>query len=87
MYSDKLKYVVDEYGNIAIFSPGATHADIARAMHGKPVGAGFITVDIQISGHDAGDLDINCFGESVSLNIKSRQVTDEIIISKKLKGY
>ena len=57
MYNDRLKYVIDEYNNIAIFSPTATHADISRSMHGKAVGAGFITMEAPM----------HCYGESISL--------------------
>ena len=78
---DKLKYIVDSYGNFAIFSPTAIHANVARTMNGKPVGAGFITIEI-MDGEYGGPI-ITCYGESVSLGIKSRHEVDaEAIFSK-----
>jgi hypothetical protein len=45
----------------------------------KVIAAGFISVS------DGGE--VNCFGESVSLKIKSRGDSDAEIIGRKLKGY
>ena len=69
----KLKYVLTEYNNFAIFSPGTNHNDIASKMHGKPISAGFcyITALEKNTEHISEPL-INCFGESVSLKLKSR---------------
>lgn len=80
---DKLKYVIDDYGNIAIFSPTAVHSDIARQMYGKAVSAGFVDFEVPADGV----LDVKCFGESVSLGVKSNGFKDEEIIREKLLGY
>ena len=79
---DDLKYVIDEYKNVTVFSPSATHADIARAMHGKPIAAGFIRMESLTT--VTGGPYIRCFGESISLNIKSRGQEDVDIITSEL---
>ncbi len=80
--SDDLKYIVDEYGNIAVFSPTATHADVARQMHGKIVGAGFVRFNTETE--TQGAKRIHCFGESISCHVTSRKEVDEAIILNKL---
>lgn len=75
--NDALKYVIDEYGNIAIFSPVATHSHIARCMHGKAVGAGFVRFE---NGKP------RCYGESISLDVVSRGSVDEDIITSELSA-
>lgn len=78
---DDLKYVIDEYKNVAVFSPTATHADVARTMHGKPIAAGFIRFGIGTVVEDGERVAYaNCFGESISLNIKSRGQEDADLI-------
>lgn len=76
---DKLKYIVSESGDIAIFSPTATHQNVARTMMSKPIGAGFVSIDIKESS-------VYCHGESTSLNIKSRHVLDAAAILKAIIG-
>lgn len=77
-----LKYIVDCFGNFAIFSPTAIHANVARTMHGPAAGAGFITIEI-MDGEYGGPI-ITCYGESVSLGIKSRHEVDAQTIFNKL---
>ena len=77
---NNLKYIVGESGDIAIFSPTATHQDVARTMMSKPAGAGF--VKFTPDKFDEPIL-IECFGESVSLNhLKSRKHIDGKAIYK-----
>ena len=79
----ELKYVITEHNNFAIFSKGTNHGDIGKELHGDPVGAGFCTL------RKHGDLDninIHCYGESISLGIESRE-EDEKIINKALNNY
>jgi hypothetical protein len=52
-----------------------SHKDMARVMFGKPVSAGFI---------DSYRFDLNVYGESVSLGLKSREVVDKEIINSHL---
>lgn len=79
---NNLKYIVGESGDIAIFSPTATHQDVARTMMSKPAGAGFIT--IRTTNEEYGSLDVHCYGASVSLNIQSRNEIDNKAILKVL---
>ena len=73
----ELKYVVTEDGCFAIFHPGAVHKEIANTLYGRPVGAGFCNIRQQA---DSGRVNIHCYGESISLNLESRE-EDEIIIN------
>lgn len=58
-----------------VFSPIEDHAEIASRFTGgvlKVLGAGFVSI-----GQDAhGELCVGCYGESVSLKVKSRQNRD-----------
>ncbi len=69
---DQLKYIVGESGDFAIFSPTAKHSDVARQMMGKPAGAGFIQISMS-EGHAP---IISCYGESITIGIKSRYDID-----------
>ncbi len=84
---EKLKYILDDYGNFAIFSDTKAHSDIARGFHFKPVSAGFCTIAVghYIKGttEEKESVNVHCFGESLSLNLKSRE-EDEDIINKNI---
>jgi hypothetical protein len=70
-----LKYVIDHYNNVMIYTGNSvSHKDMARVMFGKPVSAGFIRFDLDYIKKCA------VYGESVSLNLKSRGTIDEDII-------
>jgi hypothetical protein len=76
----KAKYIIAD-GNIPIvFAEVITHADMARNIGAKSdqiVGAGFVY--IQDDGYKV-------YGESVSLQVKSRGADDERILNKYLGG-
>lgn len=95
---EKLKYIIDKHGNFAIFSTLATHASVARGFdtHNEIVGAGFCNIAVgyknnpfDVSFDQAKEekeiVNVHCWGESVSLNIKSRE-EDEQIINRKLNN-
>lgn len=65
-----MKYILTNNNCFAIFSETATHIDMAMGMWGKPISAGFCRR------HANG---IYCYGESISLNLKSRPEDSEII--------
>jgi len=80
--SFKSKYIILETGLIPmglpiVFSDLLTHADVARGIEysGKVHGAGFCYV--------VNDRYV-CYGESVSLNVKSRGEEDSKILNKLL---
>jgi len=69
------KYVIDKYNNVVVWNGDSTsHSDIAHAMFGEPVSAGFC--------HINGDR-VDTYGESVSLGIESHK-NDYSIIQDKL---
>jgi len=70
---NNLKYVVTDENDFAIFTTLTEHRKIGDSLFGKPVGAGFVTRDEQGN--------FKCYGESISLNLKSRK-EDEVIINK-----
>lgn len=86
---EKLKYILDKYGNFAIFSDGNSHSDMAKGFHFKPVSAGFCTIAVRYKAtEDYFDdikeiVNVHCFGESISLGLKSKE-EDENIINKKI---
>ena len=79
----KLKYIIDGYGNFAIFSDRNSHSDIAKGFEFKPVGAGFCNIavgyKIEMDGREARTINVHCFGESISLKLKSREEDEKII--------
>lgn len=83
----RLKYILDEYGNFALFSEANAHNDIAKGFYQKPESAGFCKVLVGSNTETkAFVLYVECYGESISLNLKSRPEDSEII-TKKLNGY
>ena len=77
------KYVVTEDGDYAIFSKATAHADIAKVLSGKPVGAGFCTIQQKAFSED---VDVHCYGESLSLHISSRGEEDKETINRAINS-
>ena len=71
----KAKYVILKSGGPIVFSELLAHADVARAL-GQAESAGFCVIDSQ--GQYA------CFGDSISLKMKSRPVQDSDILNRYL---
>ena len=86
-----LKYIITNKNCFAIFSDTAEHSDVAKGLHGTPVGAGFCKIESYLHATDVTDLGstheavlkVSCFGESTSLDLKAREI-DEIIINKRI---
>lgn len=74
----RLKYILTEYKSFAIFSDTHVHADVARGLYGKPVSAGFCHLNTAIDD----TITVICYGESISMNLKSRPEDGEIITRK-----
>jgi hypothetical protein len=74
----KMKYITyqGEFGpQFVIFDKVANHSDIARGLLStKHLGAGFVRFDEQG--------DSICYGESVSMRVKSRGKLDDEIINR-----
>lgn len=77
----ELKYIVTDQNAFAIFSTTQSHSDMVRGMWGIPVGAGYCNIARQADSEYA---NVHCYGESVSLGLKSRE-EDEGIINRKIK--
>jgi hypothetical protein len=74
-----LKYVIVNDGALElpiVFSDILIHAEVALRYR-NVVGAGFLTV---------GDNEVNCYGESLSLGVKSRGEVDTKIVNRYLFG-
>lgn len=71
----ELKYVVTNKGDFAIFTALTNHNDVGFKLYGLPVGAGFCHFD---------DGEIQCYGESISMDLKSRGDVDAEIINDRL---
>ena len=78
----ELKYIMCDNNSFAIFSLTETHSDMCRGMYGKPVSAGFCNFARKA---DTEYANVHCYGESVTLRLKSRE-EDEQIINKKLEN-
>ena len=71
----KCKYIIVDLRGTALpflFSELSTHADVAVAVGGKVVGAGFCFID---------EDQYHCYGESISCNVKSRNEVDAKILN------
>jgi hypothetical protein len=75
----RLKYVITDKNCFALFSDTTGHDEVARGLWGTPVGAGFATMR---QAADSKDINIHCFGKSVTLGLESRPQDEEIITSK-----
>lgn len=74
----KAKYIVVEQNTLEmpfVFSELSQHADVARAVGGRVVGAGFCFIS---------NNRYACWGESISCRVKSRYEVDEKILNKLL---
>ena len=74
----KSKYIIVDNANgiiPVVFTELATHKDVARgSMPGTILGAGFCSINV--------DGRYDCYGESTSLNVKSRGEEDSRLLNK-----
>lgn len=82
MYREQ-KYIITDKGGFAIFSKNSTHIAVAKGLYGEPVGAGFCNFAVGYftnkNGAENTNINIHCYGESLSLHIKSRPEDEELI--------
>lgn len=84
----KLKYILTRTGAFALFSEVHTHADMARGMYGDIVSAGFCHLSVAYNdGNPEIKYRMNCYGESISLKLKSRPEDSDIISNKLNNPY
>ena len=82
------KYIIIEYMGHevpVIFSSLIPHNVIAENLDRRLMSAGFFEVGQKSSNENANDINVSCFGQSVTLKSNSRSV-DETIIKKVLCG-
>jgi len=77
----EFKYIIDKNKNFIIFSKTINHSDMKRIIPSEIVSAGFCSFHVSHELLPA----VHCFGESISLNIKSRQ-EDDLIINNKINN-
>jgi hypothetical protein len=75
MQSNELKYVMNNYLGVespVVFPPMIKHTDRVDVTFGQPFSAGFCVIK---------DSKVECYGESISLNLKSRP-EDSLILTE-----
>lgn len=75
----KAKYIITKDEDIIIFSARLKHSDF---FDFKPIRAGFIAIGVD----KQGSLTFDCFGESVSLRLKSSPEKDNVIAERQILG-
>ena len=79
---DYMKYIITKkYQAPILFSPVFSHNEIAE-RHVEILSAGFAQITA-----DNRKVDVCCFGESISLNIKSNPEVDAKLIKKMIDPY
>ena len=73
---NKCKYIVTDHGfpEPVVFAETLTHADVARAIGGTVLGAGFCYIE---------DDKYVCYGFSTSLKIDSRGDVDSLLLNRR----
>lgn len=72
-----MKYIIDSYNNVILCSNTIIHSDVGRQMYGKAVSAGFVR--FEDSSYLENQTTAHCYGESISLELKSREEDSAII--------
>ena len=67
---------------MVVFPKHIGHDEMARKL-GTPISAGFLTTQI----NNEQEVEINCYGESVTLGIKSREEEDTKIARRQFSDY
>ena len=65
-----MKYIRDKFYGPIIFPNSLQHKDVAKALNLTPVSAGFV---MQRFG------EVKCYGDSFTLNIKSKEEDTELL--------
>lgn len=78
----KAKYIIAD-GSAIVFSAVITHSTMARGM-GRIDGAGFVDFTTAVNSWGETIIKAVAYGESISLDIKSRPEEDSIIITRQI---
>ena len=73
----KVKYIITEHKEIIVFSELQQHSEF---KHFAPISAGFISFGVNKQGNPT----CSCYGESISLGLKSNPEEDTIIAKRQL---
>jgi len=76
----KVKYIKTDCKQIIVFSNYHTHDEFSKF---NPISAGFISFGVDRNGN----LSCTCYGESISLRLKSDPETDTELARKQILGY
>ena len=77
------KYILTDEDDYVVFTPMIDHSKMARALRGEVIGAGFCHIETK-EDEDGNEVpDVKCYGESISLRVKST-ATDGMIISREM---
>jgi hypothetical protein len=77
-----VKYIVAD-GRAIVFSAAIQHSDMARGF-GEVEGAGFVTFRTKEDEYGETIVTSHCYGESISLGIKSRGEIDSKIVTRQI---
>jgi hypothetical protein len=81
MKTKYITYKADVGEDIIVFSLFETHADIAHRLNLEVISAGFIYITTTAPD---GDFKAECYGDSVSLKVKSRPAEDAELANRML---
>jgi hypothetical protein len=81
---NKAKYVIVE-GSAIVFSAAIQHKDMV-GFNQKCEGAGFVTFYTQLDTYGDTIIKADCYGESISLGIKSRGTEDSAIVTRQISN-
>lgn len=79
-----VKYVIVD-GSAIVFSAAIAHSDMVR-HHQKAEGAGFVRFYPSKNSWGEDVIIAKCYGESISLGVKSREEEDSIIVTQQICG-
>jgi hypothetical protein len=77
-----VKYIIVN-GSAIVFSSAIQHSDMARGL-GTVAGAGFVTFGSKQDEYGETIITAYCYGESISLDIKSRGDVDSKIVTRQI---
>ncbi len=83
----KQKYIRTKDNKIIVFSELNQHNEF---KHFEPVSAGFISINTKkadYSGQYYHETDCKCYGESISLKLKSNEEEDTALAKKQILGH
>lgn len=78
----KQKYIKTDKNVIIVFPELLQHKEF---KHFKPVSAGFISFGVELTCNGVTNNCV-CYGESISLNLKSQEETDTALANKQILG-